>query len=70
MKRQLKQQQQKDEVLLKSHEVRRRFGGISSATLYRFWNKYSVLPPPKKLRDQNYWPERVVDDAVKTVGGV
>ncbi|WP_198021982.1 helix-turn-helix transcriptional regulator [Algiphilus aromaticivorans] len=45
--------------LVPQPELRRRFGGISDMTVWR-WRKDGFLPPPTVIRRRNYWPENVV----------
>ena len=44
---------------IKIQQMKEIFGGCSTATIWRMWNIYKVLPPPTKIRGINYWtPEQ------------
>ncbi|WP_153188683.1 hypothetical protein [Candidatus Magnetaquicoccus inordinatus] len=53
---------------IKSTEVRKRFGNISAATLYRMWKVYRILEPPVTIRGINYWTPEDVDAAFAKSG--
>ena len=52
-----------NQVVLSSTEVRRRFGGISNMTIWR-WIEAGILPSPIKINSRNFWPESVIADVV------
>jgi hypothetical protein len=52
---------------IKSKRVREILGGISTATLYRYWHDYKVLPQPKVVRGINFWLRSDVETALEKV---
>lgn len=56
--------QPSNDVVLPSAEVRRRFGGVSNMTIWR-WIEAGILPPPIKINKRNFWPESAIAEAQK-----
>jgi len=54
------------DALINSGEVRRRLGGISSMSLWR-WTQRKIVPPPRQINGRNYW--RASDIDAVTSGG-
>ncbi len=50
--------------LIPARETRRRFGGISAMTEWR-WRKSGILPPAVVINGRNYDPEDVIDAKVE-----
>ncbi|MBF0460386.1 MAG: hypothetical protein HQL87_03230 [Magnetococcales bacterium] len=48
---------------IKAAQVREMFGNCSTATLYRMWKTYQILPPPTVIRGINYWTPQEVERA-------
>ena len=51
---------------IKAAQVRAMFGNCSTATLYRMWKEYRILPPPTVIRGINYWTPAEVEQAFET----
>ena len=51
---------ERKDSLERQSELRRRLGGISDMTVWR-WRKEGILPPPTVIRGRNYWPASVIE---------
>ena len=49
--------------LIRTRDLRRMAGGISSMTVWR-WRKAELLPAPTKIRGRNYWTLAQVSKAL------
>lgn len=54
------------DVLIASKELKRRLGGVSDMTIYR-WRERGILPDPVKIGARNFWREA---DIVKLQAGL
>ncbi|MBF0262563.1 MAG: hypothetical protein HQL97_12115 [Magnetococcales bacterium] len=54
--------------LIKARRVREILGGISTASLYRFWNIKKIIPAPKVILGMNYWVESEILAVVHSAG--
>lgn len=57
------------ENFIRKNKVKERLGGISDSSLYRYWKIYKLIPPPRKIRGVNVWPENEVNEFCSTVIG-
>lgn len=54
-------------LLYKDSDARKRAGGISRATLYR-WTKDGIIPAPIVINGQNFRSAKEFDDALLNLG--
>ena len=54
-------------LLYRDAEARKRAGGISRTTLYR-WTEQSLVPPAIVINGQNYRPAKEFDEALFALG--
>lgn len=55
--------------LIREPEARRRLGGVSRTTFWRF-RQDDIVPPPVKIRGQNYWIATDLDAAIARIACV